>query len=138
MATQPRWDQIHWQGIRSNGTGHSDQPCLALRRLLDVHRAHRELIKAGMAGDPATATAHVDAAAGIAPDDRVVAPLHAISTALSGDVAAAAPLLESAILINPATGRWARRQGRDAIAEGNHHGQELLDLVDLLDERGRR
>jgi hypothetical protein len=88
--------------------------------------------------DPANAAAQLRVAAQIAPDDRVVAPLHAIRTALAGDVEGAGPLLRQAARINPSTGQWARRRAAAAIAEGNPHGRTLLDLIDCLSaESGR-
>jgi len=107
-------------------------PVADLRRLLDVHDAHREVIRSAMTPDPAAAAAHLRRAGEIAPDDRVVAPLRAIRIALAGDLEQAEPLLRHAAQINPSTGGWARRRAESAAAEGDPHGQALLELVARL------
>ena len=105
-------------------------PVADLRRLLDVHDAHREVIRSAMTADPEAAAAHLRRAGEIAPDDRVVAPLRAIRLALAGDVEQAEPLLRRAARINPSTGGWARRRAEAAVADGSPHGKALLNLLD--------
>lgn len=107
----------------------AERPTDDLARLLEVHRAHRDVIRSGAAGDAAEALLAVRAAASIAAGDRVVAPLLAIRTALSGDADTAAALFEDAARVNPSTWAWARRRAEQAATEGEPHAAVLQELV---------
>ncbi|WP_170131433.1 DUF1028 domain-containing protein [Quadrisphaera granulorum] len=106
----------------------SAHPTQDLARLLDVHRAHRHLIAAGMAHDDDERLAHVRRAAQVAHGERVVAPLLGIRTALAGDADTARDLLREAARVNPATWQWAARSAERAAA-GDPGADVLAELV---------
>lgn len=111
------------------------QPTQDLVRLVQVHRAHRHLIAAGMAQRPEEKLEAVTRAAQVAPGERVIAPLLGMRTALGGDAERAPELLRAAAEINPATWQWAQRSATRARAAGEEHADVLAELArEHLDE----
>ncbi len=125
-------------------TGDADDPTVDLRvddatdpvdelaGLVEVHRAQRHVIRAGMATDDDTVQAEVRQAADLAPADPVCAPVAAIALALHGRLDEALPMLEQAVTVNPATARWARARAARAGTD-DPNAQALLDELDRLE-----
>ena len=111
------------------GVDDAAHPTQELARLLDVHRAHRHVIAAGMTQDDGERLALVRRAADAAPGERVVAPLLAFRTALAGDADTARQLLLEAARANPATWQWGARTAERAAAAGDPGAQVLARLV---------
>lgn len=126
----------------AQATGNADDPVIDLRvddsrdpvgdlsRLLTTARAHRHLIRSGMAaGDDALRNAELRAAVTIAPDDPAVLRSAGITLTLHGFADEALPLLKRAIAVEPGVRRWARVSAERALRNGNPNGAVLLDWL---------